>query len=720
MRVRIGRILLIGALAALVVALGHQIGAAQQPGSTFQFYDVPEAQQEDIRQEWAAIVDWMANTYEISEPVRQFHIGQTDESVSDLTANATSYGSCGWGQQTEPILILILSCDRPESLVGWFMAFKGIAEQGDIVVEDGHLRRGPWWLNDGLFHYLNSKFAAHRGADLSAERTRRQFQAPSDWSILSEMETNEQYGRRSPEERGLGWLAVDWLVQRAGETSYVEYMTQRGEYREWHEAFEAKFGLTPDEFYTQFEEARPEFERIVTGGTEEDADAEEREGIWLSTPLYPGMNLIGWLEASLPIEKLFAAIPRIESAHVWDGVSQSWSMRWSGALFEVWPDGVGPGVLRTLKPGMGVWLKISDGPPMYWDRRVTTPGPEKTTLTGYAQLGSGLNFVAWAGQPNSFEPLEDVLNGVYEWDAAYQKWVQPRYEKAVLVGGALQTARGYALMVQISSGGLWRQFVPNWWPDASAEHDWIASIRYWGDVGSPNRERLLKQINDVVMFFEEEYKTIADPSVFVAADEVSGASLYAQIRGAGTGVHCGHADTHEIILIIDCRGRDMIDSATFAHEYFHALQNSRYNPRYYTATPLRDDAPFWLTEGGATYANALYDAHRGHRSYETQRHSWVRSTEQISESLSQALVSGSNAPYVLGALASERLADKAGEASLIEYFSNRTEHATTEETFEATFGLALDAFYEEFADWRAAGFAEDWEPEPSPAEEHLP
>ena len=63
-------------------------------------------------------------------------------------------------------------------------------------------------------------------------------------------------------------------------------MTGRGKYRHWSSAFEAVFGLTPESFYEQFAVARPQIKRAVTGATEEEADATQREGRWLTTLLF--------------------------------------------------------------------------------------------------------------------------------------------------------------------------------------------------------------------------------------------------------------------------------------------------------------------------------------------------------------------------------------------------------------------------------------------------
>ena len=165
--------------------------------------------------------------------------------------------------------------------------------------------------------------------------------------------------------------------------------------------FQAWFGLTPAQFYARFASARPEFQRIVTGATVAEADEPDREGIWLSTPLYPGLNLIGWVEDPTPVTELFAAIPRLEIAYSYDATSRKWSAAWRR--------GGNLGGLSALKPGMGVWLRVSDGAPMHWERRVAPGSTRDTTLTLFSQLGVGHNFVAMGRIGQSFGPFDSDL-----------------------------------------------------------------------------------------------------------------------------------------------------------------------------------------------------------------------------------------------------------------------------------------------------------------------
>ena len=54
----------------------------------------------------------------------------------------------------------------------------------------------------------------------------------------------------------LGFLAADWLVERAGERSIFEYYRLLPSSDSWEEAFEGAFGIRVNDFYAAFAEYR--------------------------------------------------------------------------------------------------------------------------------------------------------------------------------------------------------------------------------------------------------------------------------------------------------------------------------------------------------------------------------------------------------------------------------------------------------------------------------
>ena len=129
----------------------------------------------------------------------------------------------------------------------------------------------PWWLRSAGHYYATVAFEAWIGESAYAEeierltRPAREAEAP-----LRQLETNQGWVEAGDDHSwALSLLAIDWLVDHAGERSLIEYyrLLPRGDADDvdyepgagsWEAAFEQAFGLTPDDFYEQFEAYRAE------------------------------------------------------------------------------------------------------------------------------------------------------------------------------------------------------------------------------------------------------------------------------------------------------------------------------------------------------------------------------------------------------------------------------------------------------------------------------
>ena len=694
------RVVLIVLAISLAIGLGMGLARAQTPGATFVFLgDVTTERQAEIRAEWADLAAWLLTEHGLQWSFDlTINVGSDHESIARLLEPGDGAPSCQW--QYRGSVVFVEDCVRPNFFLELQIGWQGVGGR-DYVVEAGHLSLGPWWLGHALHTYAGSRYAESRGESLELERTRRQLRAPDDWNALATLETSDAFYANFTTADELGWLAVDWLVQRAGDGSYIEYTTQRGRTPHWEDAFEEAFGLRPAAFYAEFAASRPRIERVVTGATLAQADAQDREGLWITTTLYPGLNLIGWLEALTPVGDLFDAIPRAEALFVWDAGAAVWrtaSPRVGGHANE----------LTHLRPGMGVWLRLSGTEGLRWQRRVAPRGLENTYVFGYAEIHESGDFVAWVGHQSSFDAFGDDLLFAQRWDASRQRWgprmspLEPEFRN-----GISNVPRGDALWISTSRSGLWRQVGPvRWWPDGSPGADWIDNIQFWGDVSDTDKTRLREHAADVVSFYLERF----DATVFVdvhaaATDESARAMFEALHRPPG---HCGQAATAEILIVLVCAGRDSITFGTFVHEYFHTLQSNEHRRRYGGDGLEPDDGPVWLIEGSAEYMSQIYRDDRGITERSGERANYVRGALRSAESLRDAVIyTASGSHYTLGVLASELLDHRFGERSLLEYFRQRALHATSAQAFEAAFGLTLDEFYDEFAAWRADGFPRD-------------
>lgn len=110
------------------------------------------------------------------------------------------------------------------------------------------------WLIEGSADYAMALHSEARGRTTVEER---RFGARYGWSDIARplpggASSVETYTWELTYQ--VGFLAVDWLVERAGEGSILEFFRLGGH----KAAFEAAFGMTFDEFHVAFEEHRLE------------------------------------------------------------------------------------------------------------------------------------------------------------------------------------------------------------------------------------------------------------------------------------------------------------------------------------------------------------------------------------------------------------------------------------------------------------------------------
>ena len=124
-------------------------------------------------------------------------------------------------------------------------------------VGEDHSRHGPMWLQIGTELYTRYEYleAADKGA-------RKQLQTEFAFAVapalrpLSSMETISASNAGRSEVEALGFLAVDWLLERTGEPALFDYYRVLPPATSAEAAFEQAFGLTIEDFYEQFEAYR--------------------------------------------------------------------------------------------------------------------------------------------------------------------------------------------------------------------------------------------------------------------------------------------------------------------------------------------------------------------------------------------------------------------------------------------------------------------------------
>ena len=114
----------------------------------------------------------------------------------------------------------------------------------------------PWWLIEGSAVYAHG--LNHEAQGLRTHQdirdTIEQYSATVSEPLRS-LESREAL-LASPQGYALGELATWWLVQRAGDSSWIDYWRLLAESATWQEAFASAFNITVDDFYKAFEEYR--------------------------------------------------------------------------------------------------------------------------------------------------------------------------------------------------------------------------------------------------------------------------------------------------------------------------------------------------------------------------------------------------------------------------------------------------------------------------------
>ncbi len=123
--------------------------------------------------------------------------------------------------------------------------------------------------------------------------------------------------------------------------------------------------------------------------------------------LFPGWNLIGWVEEQTDVEEVFDAIPQLVSIH--DGTGTA-ARRDDLVLVD----------FSALQPGRGYWFKVESDWPVGW-KRSSQPASRLIDLQAGEQL------VAWTGLDempisNALIGIHDQLTVAWHWDAPNQRF----------------------------------------------------------------------------------------------------------------------------------------------------------------------------------------------------------------------------------------------------------------------------------------------------------
>lgn len=412
--------------------------------------------------------------------------------------------------------------------------------------------------------------------------------------------------------------------------------------------------------------------------------------------LEPGDNFVGWVAEPIAVADIFRALPEAELIYRWDADQRSYqsASREHG------------GKLTALEPGMAAMIRIDGDKSAQWERPLT---PAKGMITLYR----GVNWVTWVGRDEW--SLDQVARGIGQsliairvGDLTYPAPLDDSLTDLPVLH------RGDALQVTVSRDLRWLQ------PTGM-----MSKIMWAGEPSQSLQEEVRGDIRAVLDFLAEEFAVESDFSettilLFRSIDAAvgyaeSGAEprlLYSPERLRSVLETGWQAEAQPWGFFMwacgwesrpppACHGNK---APTLAHEWFHVLQDQ-------LSTRHPHLSPTWMSEGTATWLNWRLPAEFASASYEDQRQWAIDRVARTTEPLRAGENGFYRWVYDLGSVVAERLVEKHGIDSLLEFDRwlypqligeerRYVREPTWREAFEGVFGLTVEAFYDEFASWR--------------------
>ena len=409
----------------------------------------------------------------------------------------------------------------------------------------------------------------------------------------------------------------------------------------------------------------------VVGGTGRPrSGSAAQETIALDSP----WSFVTATEAGTPTAVL-GDIPGLLAAYRWNAPA---------GKFDVWRP-AGPSFLNTLSeiaPGDAVWLRLSA--PSSWTRRVLTGERNVVVADGWSTIG-------WTGPDAPATEVvrrlgaERIVAFVDGEFASFNPDLPSALSRLSTIG------RGQALWVH-SSGSRSVTI-----PDAVSSPDLAAvpPITFRVQVSEEEASVIQDVVADVFGYFAPRLGPPPDDYRF-AVRSFPVPCL--------TSTYSGYA----IELYLPCRELEALLRFDLPRTYAERLQEHYFRTQGCDSLGLA-----WLALGTPYYVAQRYADARGVLAYEESRKPMLALAQATQLALGDPLLNytgpcGDYPPHyrfyieiakMLGVLAVERLVERSGDDALGEYFTLSKTMAWSD-AFAAAFGLSVEDFYREFAEYR--------------------
>lgn len=221
--------------------------------------DVPAEDRQAILSEYRYMRRFYAERFAVATLGRLHYVGVTVDDIRSIY-RAVFGGDpdprpevCGRTTRVE-ITIKLLRCsllldwDYVDALM-FEIPGRGLRRRGAPALDP----RGPGWLIEGAHAYLRVSYREAIGQPSSPSRDDLDTAARRIALPLSHFEVTENRdGLTNVSEQALGFVAVEWLTDRAGDPAISHYLRLMRTSDDWRAAFETAFSISVDDFYEAF------------------------------------------------------------------------------------------------------------------------------------------------------------------------------------------------------------------------------------------------------------------------------------------------------------------------------------------------------------------------------------------------------------------------------------------------------------------------------------
>ncbi|MYD65286.1 MAG: carboxypeptidase regulatory-like domain-containing protein [Chloroflexi bacterium] len=438
--------------------------------------------------------------------------------------------------------------------------------------------------------------------------------------------------------------------------------------------------------------------------------AEASQPTTITTTLYPGWNMVGWVGPPTAPSALFEGIPMLRQLFVWSTEAQEYQRATHADP--------SPAGMSVLGPGAGLWLYVGGTTTVEWTRPVFVGGVP-------LDLAAPRSLVGWRGGDGT--PIKDVLGRIsdsvtraWRWDAETQAfWL---YQPGATASTLTELNRGEAILVELLGDTRWWQWgtgLDELPPHLTDDRDGPVVV-YLDDVPERARIEIEQALDDFGKLFSERFGFgRADFTIYVGTD--GGEPLRAMHEwlfdfepAAG---FCGNHRMDVLVHALRCA-----NSFWMYGTYRQVLVDEL----GLLTRPRTDDdrdprGPRWLIGGMYDYLYSAFPLFITPSFTDPVAISHARRTalplSNMETYSSEWLVPDSSAFRALGFLAVQWLATHAGDPAVRDYHRRVASGTPWRVAFQAAFGIAVDDFYHAFdahrqtiappADRRIAGVVVD-------------